>query len=138
MPRNRTARKQLREDIHRFVEEDDYTKAVNVLREGMKATHVVRHSREDGQRGVTYEEVPDHGTRMQAAKLCLEYGFGKPATRHNITVNDESKKAASPAEIMSRLRDSGTQLAEIMDVYASSAQKAELITPMELENGESN
>ena len=136
MPRTRYARKQLREDIHRFVEEKDYTKAVEVLREGMGATHIVRQSREDGQRGVTYEEVPDHGTRMQAAKLTLEYGFGKPATRHNITVNDESKTAATPAEIMARLQDSGSQLADIMEVYATSARKAELITPMEIENGE--
>ena len=134
MPVGRSARKQLREDIHRFVAEDDYTKAVEVLREGMKATHIVRHSRQDGQRGVTYEEVPDHGTRMQAAKLTLEYGFGKPATRHNITVNDETKKPASPAEIMNRLQQSGAELAEIFDVYATSSRKAEIITPIELED----
>jgi hypothetical protein len=136
MIRGHNSGKRLREDIHRFVQEDDYEKAVDVLREGMKATHIVRQSREDGQRGIVYEEVPDHGTRMHAAKLTLEYGFGKPATRHNITVDDKTKKTVSPAEVMSRLRDSGSQLADIMDVYSDSARKVELIETLELENGE--
>ena len=55
--------KKLREDVHKFIEEDDYAKAVDCLRQGMKAHHVVRRSREDGERGVDYEEVPDHGVR---------------------------------------------------------------------------
>ena len=64
----------------------------------------------------------------------LEYGFGKPATRHEIAVSDNTQKAASPKEIMERLRDSGQNLAEIMDVYTSSVQEAEIIKPKELIN----
>ena len=86
------ASKRLREDIHKFLEDDDFSKATEVLRSGMSATHIVRQSREDGQRGVEYTEVPDHTTRMQAARLTLEYGFGKPATRHEINVSDDQRQ----------------------------------------------
>ena len=39
----------MQEDIHRFVDDGDFENAVNVLRNGMKATHVVRKSRENGE-----------------------------------------------------------------------------------------
>jgi hypothetical protein len=122
--------KYIQEDIHRFVEDADFANAVEVLRTGMKATHVVRRSREDGERGVDYEEVPDHGTRILSARLTLEYGFGKPATRHDITMTQETSNAATPAEIMDRLRDSGAQLADIIDVYSETVEKV----PLEIEN----
>lgn len=125
--------KRLREDIHKFIADDDFENAVNALREGLHATSVVRKNRADGQRGVEYTEKADHTTRLHSARLLLEYGFGKPATRHDITVNDETQKVASPAEIMARLRGSGAQLAEIIDVYAESAQEAERELPLELE-----
>jgi hypothetical protein len=62
----------------------------------------------------------------------LEYGFGKPATRAEITVNDTSSKSVSPAEIMSRFRQSGVDLNEIVDVYSESVHEV----PVELENHE--
>jgi len=114
--------KKLSEDIHLFLEDKDYESAVKVLRSGMSATQVVRKSRENGEKGVAYEEVPDFGTRMTAARLTLEYGFGKPATRHDITVEDKTSRTASPAEIMTRLRDSGQNLASILDVYTESLE----------------
>ena len=117
--------KRLREDIHKFLEDNDFEKATDILREGMGATHIVRQSREDGQRGVDYKEVPDHSTRMQAARLTLEYGFGKPATRHEINVNDEQRQAVSQAEIMDRLRGAGANFTEILEVYSESSDKAE-------------
>ena len=128
--------KKLREDVHKFIEDDDYANAVECLRDWMTAKHVVRRSRDDGQRGVEYDEVPDHGVRLTSARLMLEYGFGKPATRHEIAVSDTTQKSASPAEIMSRLRDSGQNLAEIMDVYTNSVKEAEMVPDLELENGE--
>lgn len=123
---------QLREDIHRFIQDDDFEAAMNALRDGLKANHTVRQNRADGQRGVEYIERPNHTTRLTAAKLMLEYGFGKPATRAEITVNDNSSKVISPAEIMSRFRQTGMDLNEIVDVYAESVQEA----PVELENHE--
>ena len=117
----------LREDIHRFIEDDDVEGAMNALREGLQATSVVRKNRADGQRGVEYGEKADHTTRLHSARLLLEYGFGKPATRHDISINDETQKAASPAEIMARLRNSGAQLTEILDVYTESVKEAEVV-----------
>ena len=123
---------QLREDIHRFIQDEDFEAAMNALRDGLKANHTVRQNRSDGQRGVEYIERPNHTTRLTAAKLMLEYGFGKPATRAEITVNDNSIKSISPADIMSRFRQSGMDLNEIVDVYSESVKEA----PVELENRE--
>ena len=126
--------KKLAEDIHLFLEDNDYANAVKVLRSGMGATQIVRKSRKDGEKGVAYEEVPDFGTRMTAARLTLEYGFGKPATRHDITVDDKTRKTATPSEIMARLRDSGQSLASILDVYTDSLESVNQEAPVELEN----
>ena len=126
--------KKLAEDIHLFLEDNDYASAVSVLRDGMSATQVVRKSRENGEKGVAYEEVPDFGTRMTAARLTLEYGFGKPATRHDITVEDKTMKTASPEEIMNRLKNSGQNLASIINVYTDSLESVKEETPLELES----
>ena len=117
--------KKLSDDIQLFLEDQDYANAVKVLRSGMGATQIVRKSRKNGEVGVAYEEVPDFGTRMTAARLTLEYGFGKPATRHDITVEDKTKRPATPSEIMSRLRDSGQNLTEIINVYTDSLESIE-------------
>ena len=122
----------LREDIHRFIKDEDFELAMNALREGLGAMQTVRKNRADGERGVEYAEKPCHTVRLTAAKLMLEYGFGKPATRAEITVNDNSAKSVSPAEIMSRFRQSGVDLNEIVDVYSESVQEV----PVELENHE--
>ena len=50
----------------------------------------------------------------------LEYGFGKPATRHDITVDDKSRKAASPDEILKRIQNSGVAFGDIMETYTES------------------
>lgn len=122
----------LREDVHRFIHDEDFEMAMGALREGLQAMHTVRQSRSDGQRGVEYVEKPSHTVRITAAKLMLEYGFGKPATRAEINITDNASKAASPAEIMSRFRSSGMDLNEIIDVYTESVKEA----PMEIENSE--
>tara|TARA_B100000902_G_scaffold116074_2_gene116918 strand:+ start:105 stop:503 length:399 start_codon:yes stop_codon:yes gene_type:complete len=126
----KNAVKRLREDIHRFIADDDFDNAMYALRDALKATHTVRESRADGERGVQYAEKPCHTTRINAAKLMLEYGFGKPATRAEINITDDTSKSASPAEIMARMRQAGTQLSEIVDVYAEAVDQ----TPMEIEN----
>jgi hypothetical protein len=126
--------KRLREDIHKFLSDEDYQKATACLRDGMQATHIVRRSRDDGQRGVEYQETVDHTTRMQAARLTLEYGFGKPATRHEINVNDDTRRQESPADVMDRLRGTGTNFKEILEVYAESSDKVEAEV-LELEDG---
>ena len=131
----KTTPKRLREDVHKYIEDDDFAKAVDVLRTGMKATQIVRGTTAEGQRGMRYDEVPDHGTRLTSARLMLEYGFGKPATRHDITVDDKSAKTASPDEIMKRIRSSGVALGEIVETYTDSLPKVQLMEPERLENG---
>lgn len=126
--------KKLAEDIHLFLEDDDYVNAVKVLRAGMGATQVVRKSRKNGEKGVRYDEIPDFGTRMTAARLMLEYGFGKPATRHDITVDDKTQRQATPAEVLHRLKDSGQNLAEIISVYTNSLESVSEEDPLVIEN----
>lgn len=113
----------LREDVHKFIQDDDFELAVNALREGLKAEHTVRKSRDDGQRGVEYVDTACHTVRLNAAKLLLEYGFGKPATRAEITVTKDSSNAVTTADILSRFRSSGMDLNNIIDVYAESVQE---------------
>jgi len=120
----------LREDVHKFIHDEDFELAVAALRDGLGANHTVRKSREDGQRGVEYVETPCHTVRMNAAKLLLEYGFGKPATRAEITVSKDDSRTISTADILSRFRSSGMDLNNIIDVYAESVEKE----PILLEN----
>jgi hypothetical protein len=128
MPTKQTTR--LREDVHKFIHDDDFELAVSALRDGLKAQQTVRRNREDGQRGVEYEEVPSHTVRITAAKLLLEYGFGKPATRAEITVSKDNSQEISTGDILSRFRNSGMDLNEIVDVYAESVKEE----PLTIEN----
>lgn len=123
----------LREDVHKFIHDDDFELAINALRDGLKANHTVRKNREDGQRGVEYDEVPCHTVRITAAKLLLEYGFGKPATRAEITVSKDTTREVSTGDILSRFRSSGMDLNEIVDVYAESVKEE----PLTIESDES-
>lgn len=117
----------LREDVHKFIHDDDFELAINALRDGLKANHTVRKSRDDGQRGVEYDEVPCHTVRLTAAKLLLEYGFGKPATRAEITVSKDTTREVTTGDILSRFRSSGMDLNEIVDVYAESVEKEPIL-----------
>lgn len=128
MPTKQTTR--LREDVHKFIHDDDFELAVAALRDGLKAQQTVRRNRDDGQRGVEYEEVPSHTVRITAAKLLLEYGFGKPATRAEITVSKDNSQEISTGDILSRFRSSGMDLNEIVDVYAESVREE----PLTIEN----
>jgi hypothetical protein len=120
----------LREDVHKFIHDDDFELAINALRDGLKANHTVRKNRSDGERGVEYDEVPCHTVRITAAKLLLEYGFGKPATRAEITVSKDTTREISTGDILARFRSSGMDLNEIVDVYAESVKEE----PILLEN----
>ena len=123
-------RKKSLDDVHQFMKDEDYENAVKCLRDGMEATHIVRQSKDNGERGVDYKEVIDHSTRISSAKLMLEYGFGKPATRQDINITDNTRLHTSPAEVMGRLMSSGQDLANIMEVYSESVKEM----PLEIEN----
>ena len=128
-------RKKSLDDVHQFMQDEDYQKAVECLRDGMAATHIVRQSKDNGDRGVDYKEVIDHSTRISSAKLMLEYGFGKPATRQDINITDNTRLHASPAEVMGRLMNSGQDLAHIMEVYSESVKELPVETLKIEENG---
>lgn len=127
---NSESSKKLKRDISDFIEDGDIEKALNTLRDGLKATKVSRYRDPQKPRGVQYSEKPDHAVRFSSAKLMLEYGFGRPATRAEISITDDTQKTASPAEIMARFQQSGAQLAQIIDVYSEAAGEKTL----EIEN----
>ena len=122
--------KKLKRDVSEFIEDGDIEMALKTLRDGLKATKVSRFRDPKKPRGVQYTDKPDHAVRFSSAKLMLEYGFGKPATRAEISSTDDTQRTASPAEIMARFQQSGSQLAQIIDVYSEAAAESTL----ELEN----
>ena len=127
---NSESSKKLKRDISDFIEDGDIEKALNTLRDGLKATKVSRYRDPQKPRGVQYSEKPDHAVRFSSAKLMLEYGFGRPATRAEISITDDTQRTASPAEIMARFQQSGAQLSQIIDVYSEAAGEKTL----EIEN----
>ena len=122
--------KKLKRDVSDFIEDGDIEKALATLRDGLKATKVSRYRDPKKPRGVQYNEKPDHAVRFSSAKLMLEYGFGRPATRAEISITDDTQRTASPAEIMARFQQSGAQLSQIIDVYSEAASENSL----EIEN----
>jgi len=127
---NSAGSKKLKRDVSDFIEDGDIEKALNTLRDGLKATKVSRYRDPKKPRGVQYSEKPDHAVRFSSAKLMLEYGFGRPATRAEISITDDTQKTASPAEIMERFKQSGAQLSQIIDVYSEAVVESTL----EIEN----
>ncbi len=127
---NSAGSKKLKRDVSDFIEDGDIEKALNTLRDGLQATKVSRYRDPKKPRGVQYSEKPDHAVRFSSAKLMLEYGFGRPATRAEISITDDTQKTASPAEIMERFKQSGAQLSQIIDVYSEAVVESTL----EIEN----
>ena len=124
------ASNKLKRDVSDFIQDGDIELALATLRDGLKATKVSRYRDPKKPRGVQYSEKPDHAVRFSSAKLMLEYGFGRPATRAEISITDDTQKTASPAEIMARFQQSGAQLSQIIDVYSDAAGEKTL----EIEN----
>ena len=127
---NSAGSKKLKRDVSDFIEDGDIEKALNTLRDGLKATKVSRYRDPKKPRGVQYSEKPDHAVRFSSAKLMLESGFGRPATRAEISITDDTQKTASPSEIMERFKQSGAQLSQIIDVYSEAVVESTL----EIEN----
>tara|TARA_Y100000114_G_C11707566_1_gene301770 strand:+ start:144 stop:545 length:402 start_codon:yes stop_codon:yes gene_type:complete len=114
-------------DIADFLENNDIEAALNVLRQGLKAEKTNRsRDPKTGHRGIQYSKVPDHTIRFHSAKLLLEYGFGKPATRAEIEVKDTTNKSASPQEILQKIQNSAHSFREITNAYISDLPNAEV------------
>jgi hypothetical protein len=113
-------------DIADFLENKDIEKALDVLRTGLKATKTSRYRDPEKPKGIQYAKVADHNVRYHSAKLLLEYGFGKPATRAEIEVTDNTSKTASPQEIIKKIQQSAHSFRDIADTYVNSLANAEL------------
>jgi hypothetical protein len=113
-------------DIAQFLENKDIENALDVLRTGLKATKTNRYRDPQKPKGIQYAKVPDHNVRYHSAKLLLEYGFGKPATRAEIEVTDNTSKTASPQEIIKRIQQSAHSFRDIADTYVNSLEHAEV------------
>jgi len=117
---NTKAVKGLRKDIQIFIRDNDVESAIQTLREGLQATKVSRVRDPKRPRGVNYVDKPDHTVRFHAAKLLLEYGFGKPATRAEISISDNTSRSATPDEILRRIQNSAASFREITETYVQS------------------
>lgn len=113
-------------DIADFLENKDIESALDVLRKGLNATKTSRYRDPEKPKGIQYAKVPDHNVRYHSAKLLLEYGFGKPATRAEIEVTDSTSKAATPQDILKRIQDSAHSFREIANTYVESLPNADL------------
>lgn len=120
----RTGKK--KRDIADFLVNNDIESALDVLRTGLKATKTNRYRDPQKPKGIQYAKVPDHTIRYHSAKLLLEYGFGKPATRAEIEVKDTTNKSASPQEIIQKIQNSAHTFREITDTYVKSLPEADI------------
>lgn len=116
-PRNpeKAARKvqSLRAQLTDHLIGEDLEEAVGVLRSSLKAT---KHQPMGKFSSI---EVPDHSTRVAAAKLILEYAVGKPATTAEVTLNpsEGELRETDTGTIVQRIRNSGLDLSNIIEVY---------------------
>ena len=114
----------LNRDLQHYFKDEDFHNAVNVLREGLKATQTVRTGRtEDGN--IDYGEVPDNNARFRSAQLILAYGFGTPVSKTEITAKEEAgNQGDSPNEILQKLKDSGADIGAILSNYVENLPEA--------------
>jgi hypothetical protein len=118
VPRNPLCR-----EISTYISDGDVKSAVKVLRKAMTATKNERCGKN------SYVEVIDHGVRLNAAKMILEYTFGKPNVR--IAVSDPGPNGGgnsaneNPADVARRLKASGLNVDDILDAYTMAATPAQ-------------
>jgi len=104
------------QEITSYLKEGDVELAVKTLRDGMNALKMVQTGR------FRYVEMPDTGMRLTAAKLVLEYAFGKPETRLKFDGMETAAVMADPVEVARKLKGSGLDLDTIIDAYAMTAR----------------
>lgn len=113
----------LESDIHTFITDDDLTTAMTVLRDGMKAKHMVRGPRQGGM--VDYVETPDNSCRFRSAQLLMHYKFGQPASRTEITMKGgQESTSLTPQQLMARFTENGVDVHHILQSYAGALKTA--------------
>lgn len=106
-------------DIRLIMESGDVYGAMEVLRDGMKATRSIRCTDDNGRRG--YKEIPDFGTRVTCARLLLEWGFGKPAQKTKLEIEKTDVAVETPAQIVAKMKKADLNLDHVAQVYLESA-----------------
>jgi len=102
-------------DIRLLMESGDVHEAIEVLRDGMKASHSIRAMGEQGQR--IYKEVPDHTTRITCARLLLEWGFGKPAQTTKLEIDKKETAIETPAMIIEKMKLANVDVEDVAKTY---------------------
>tara|TARA_B110000008_G_C16888210_1_gene531732 strand:+ start:290 stop:670 length:381 start_codon:yes stop_codon:yes gene_type:complete len=102
-------------DIRLIMESGDVTEAIEVLREGMKASQSIRATGDNGQR--IYKQVPDHGTRITCARLLLEWGFGKPAQTTKLEIDKKETLIETPAQIIEKMKLANVDVEGVAKTY---------------------
>lgn len=106
--------------VLKYLDKGDVKEAVQVLRDGMKATKNEKCGR------FTYVETPDFGTRMTAARMILEYTFGKPNMVLQVQAPDDpaQTREESASELAKKLKSSNLDIDDIIDAYTLAATPA--------------
>jgi len=64
--------------------------AIEALKEGLQATKLV---------GMTLQEVPDHPTRIHAAQVVMDRGYGKPVAETELPEEEDDLSQYSNDEL---------------------------------------
>lgn len=108
----------------------DVERAVEVLRECMNATAVVRSPDVDPSTGQRiYRERPDFPIRLAAAVKVLEWQHGKPRQITDVTVNQGGKQATDPAEVVRMLAKNPDLTRQITDAMIAAAKSVTELQP---------
>ena len=111
-------------DIRLLMESGSVYGAMEVLRDGMKATVSVRaQCPNTGAR--IYKEVPDFSTRITCARLLLEWGFGKPAQKTKLEIEKTDVSVETPAQIMAKMREADVELEEVAQIYLEDKDESD-------------
>jgi hypothetical protein len=110
-------------DIRLIMESGDVYGAMEVLRDGMKATRSIRSTDDNGRR--IYKEIPDFGTRVTCARLLLEWGFGKPAQKTKLEIEKTDVAVETPAQIVAKMKKADLNLDSVTQVYLANAVDGE-------------
>lgn len=128
--------------LSEMIEGKDAADAVEVLRRAMKAKTTIRSSitipAEHGGRtklGIVYKEVDDYPTQLAAAKMVLEFKFGRAPQAITVTANPNADDVLTPAQAVQALEDFGGDLAELAGFWVASMKRvapaAPAVTPLQ-------
>ncbi len=120
--------------VESLMTDDLIDEGVECIRQAMRANIWVRASGHAiaGHR-FSYEEVPDHASRLAATRLALAYRFGNPVSASEIRLlraPGDEPMPLTPAEKMRELMQTGLDLESIWKDWMSTVKD---VTPAALD-----